>query len=137
MGRVLDELRVVGAAILRGSHCLVALRSKDMAEAGRWEFPGGKVEAGEAPEDALAREVREELGCRVSIGPWMGRGRGRTASGRKIRLDVYLAEVVDGEPRASEHAEVRWVGAEELRRLDWARADVPIAPKLAAYLERR
>lgn len=135
MGRVLEELEVVGAAILRGSRCLVALRSQGMAEAGRWEFPGGKVEAGEAPHEALAREVREELGCDVEVGRWIGRGRATTASGRSIRLDVYLAVILDGEPRAREHAELRWVEAEELRRLDWACADVPIADALATYLE--
>jgi len=126
-------IRVVGAAIVAGRRCLVAQRGPGMSSPGRWEFPGGKVEAGERPEDALARELQEELGVEVAVGLWVGRGEAPGRSGRVV-LDVYLARLVRGEARPLEHAEVRWVGAPELATLEWAAADVPVVPRVAAAL---
>ncbi len=132
MGRFLSEIHVVGAAILRASTCLVALRSKSMSEPGRWEFPGGKIESGESPAEALIREIYEELGCRIRPGALLGTGRARTGS-RNVRLDVYAAELVSGRPLAGEHQEVRWAAASELVALAWAPADIPV---VAAVIER-
>lgn len=122
---------VVGAAILRGSTCLVAQRAESMREPGKWEFPGGKVETGETPEEALARELREELGVTVRVGPHAGQGRAGA-----IVLDVYFASVLAGEPVAHEHARLAWLSADELETLDWAEADVPIMRSVAARLRR-
>ena len=78
---------VVGAAIVRDGRCLVAKRSPTMRAPGKWEFPGGKVEVGETPHDALVREISEELGVTIEVGALLGRG---TAT--PIVLDVYLAD---------------------------------------------
>ncbi len=126
-----DLMLVVGAAILRAGKCLVARRGPQMRAAGKWEFPGGKVEAGETPQRALAREVAEELEVAISVGRWLGSG-----VGKDIVLDVYLAEIEVGEPRAVEHAELRWLGADELSGLDWAAPDVPIVIVLAELLKK-
>jgi 8-oxo-dGTP diphosphatase len=126
-------VRVVGAAIVRHGRCLVAQRGAQMSSAGKWEFPGGKVEPGERPEDALAREIAEELGIVILVGPWIGRGEAR-ARRSVIVLDVYAAELTGGEPHPTEHAELRWLKADELSSLDWAEADVPILPSVAAWL---
>ena len=126
-------LHVVGAAILSGSRCLVARRGPRMSLAGQWEFPGGKVERGEPPERALAREIREELELEIEVGECLGRGEVRQG-GRTVVLDVYAARAKPGAPRLREHAEVRWVGPGELRALDWAAADVPVLPAVAARL---
>lgn len=135
MGDVLTEVHVVGAAILRGSTCLVALRSAAMAEPGCWEFPGGKIEPGESPTEALSREIGEELGCRIAAGPLLGTGTA-DAGARRIRLDVFEASLVSGEPVAREHQELRWAGPQELRVLRWAPADIPVVPAVLARLER-
>ena len=138
MGHLLitREIHVVGGAILRDARCLVARRSGTMPEAGRWEFPGGKVEPGETPVAALVRELREELGCEVRPIDILGRGRAAQPDGRRILLDVYEAELVSGVPRAREHAELRWADPTELTRLAWARADVAVVHVVVERLGR-
>ncbi len=130
-----SPLHVVGAAILDGPRCLVAQRGPAMSEAGRWEFPGGKVEAGESPSAALVRELREELGVGIEVGAWLGRGEAIVGS-RKIVLDVFAAARRDGEPRPREHAALRWITAEEVDALAWPEADRPILPILRRVLAR-
>ena len=124
---------MVGAAILRGGRCLVAQRGNGMTEPGRWEFPGGKIEPGESPQAALVREVEEELGCAIRVGPRLGTGRAETPRAR-VRLDVFEASLVAGEPRAREHRALRWAVPDALEHLDWAPADVPVAPRVATRL---
>jgi len=126
------EIHVVGAAILRDGRCLAAQRGPAMRLPGKWEFPGGKVEPGEDPLTALAREVHEELGLAIAVGEPLGTGRD-PAGDVAVRLDVYLAVVTGGELRLLEHADARWVQAAELDALDWADADRPL---LAALRER-
>jgi 8-oxo-dGTP diphosphatase len=121
----------VGAAIVDGARCLVAQRSAAMREPLRWEFPGGKVEPGESAQQALAREIDEELGVRIEVLELLGGN-----DHQQLRLDVYLARIVDGEPVAHEHAALRWVAAEGLDALDWAAADVPLVAPLRRYLTR-
>jgi 8-oxo-dGTP diphosphatase len=128
-------LHVVGAAILDGARCLVAQRGPAMSQSGLWEFPGGKVEAQESPRDALVREVREELGIRIEVGGWLGRGES-IAGDREIVLDVYAARRVEGVPFAREHAQLRWIGSGDLDGLDWPEPDRPILPFLRRGLDR-
>ncbi|MEU4789591.1 (deoxy)nucleoside triphosphate pyrophosphohydrolase [Micromonospora tulbaghiae] len=129
------DLRVVvGAAIIEGGRVLACERSAPPEVAGRWEFPGGKVEPGEAETDALARECAEELGVRVAVGARVGRDV-RMAHGRSV-LRVYTARLLHGdEPKALEHAELRWLSAAELDSVDWLPADVPIVAALRPLLD--
>ena len=101
------------------------------AAAGRWEFPGGKVEPGETPEAALVREVVEELGCRVEVTGWLA---GEVPIGASHFLAVALARLVDGEPDPVEHDLVRWLAAEELGDVDWLEADRPFLAELGQTL---
>lgn len=119
------SIHVVGIAIFEGERCLVAQRSERTSFPLCWEFPGGKVEPGEEPTDALRREIEEELGIAVGVGVWLGQGRA-DAGDKVIVLDVYAGTILDGTPRALEHHALRWCSAEELAELDWAEADVPI-----------
>ena len=132
----LPILHVVGAAIVEAERVLLTRRGPALSMPGKWEFPGGKVEAGEAPEAALAREVAEELGLAIEVGAHLGRGSALHA-GRRIRLDVFLARAAAGEPALGEHDAAGWFTAAELGGLDWPEADLPILPRLAAALARQ
>lgn len=107
---------------------LAAARAKPPEIAGKWEFPGGKVEPGESEAAALVRECGEELGVLVEVGDRVGPavpvGQGRAV------LKVYAARLVRGEPRALEHAELRWLTVDELADVPWLPADVPIVAAL-------
>lgn len=130
------EIRVVAAAIVRDGRVLAALRGPDMRLAGHWELPGGKVEAGEGDRDALRREIAEELGVEVRVGDGLGESV-FAYDAVTVRLVAYTCSVEAGEPVPTEHAEVRWVGADELDALLWAPADVPLLAAVRERLSRR
>jgi 8-oxo-dGTP diphosphatase len=125
-------LVIVGAAIVVDGRVLGCERAEPPESAGKWEFPGGKVEPGETDIDALVRECREELGVDVAIGERVG-GDVPLAHGRAI-LRVWLARLVTGVPQALEHASLRWLSAEELDSVSWLPADAPIVAELRRRL---
>ena len=116
---------VCGIIVDESGRALACLRPPGKHLADKWEFPGGKVEPGESPEAALIRELWEELDIVVEIlrpltpVTWdYGRG--------PIRLIPFICRIMNGEPKALDHAEVRWVAPDSLHELDWAEADGPI-----------
>lgn len=124
---------VVGAAIVRAGRVLAARRTAPADAAGRWEFPGGKVEPGETEAESLVREVAEELGVRVTVRRWLG---GDQPVGERYVLRVALASLDAGEPSPTEHDLVRWLGPAELGDVDWLDADRPFLAELSQLLNR-
>jgi 8-oxo-dGTP diphosphatase len=123
---------VVATAIVRGGQVLAQQRAYPRADAGRWEFPGGRVEPGESEQDAVVRECREELGVEVLAGEAVGMDVPLRA-GMVLRL--YTASLVGaGEPVAVEHSAVKWVAAEELDSVEWLDADLAFLPALRKLL---
>jgi 8-oxo-dGTP diphosphatase len=124
-------IRVVAGAILRDGLLLAARRPLDSPSllAGKWELPGGKVDAGESDQQALVRELREELDVLVEIGDWVGEVP-MAQQARIIHLNAYLCHLLQGEPRAVEHAELRWLRRGDMETLDWAAADRVFATRL-------
>jgi 8-oxo-dGTP diphosphatase len=124
---------IVAAAIITEGRVLACERSAPPEVAGRWEFPGGKVEPGETDEQALARECVEELGVRVAVGDRIGPDV-PLAHGRAV-LRVFAVRLLDGdEPRALEHTAMRWLSADELDTVRWLPADKPIVAALPPLL---
>lgn len=155
-----EIIRVVGAAIVeapaqptetvddtrqassvlrrRAGRCLVTQRGRGMSNPLEWEFPGGKVEAGEDLAQALVREIREELGVEIEVGERLGSTRtevGTADRPRRIVLHVFICRWLAGEIRLAEHEGWRWVDADGLSSLLWSKADRPLLDALKDHLE--
>ena len=151
-------LTVVGAAIIRDGLVFCTQRGPGGPAAGQWEFPGGKVEPGERPAAALARELREELHVAVVVGDVItttvvgAGGNGDDSAGEvvspgtttavgqpklanaaaAIALTTYFCRLAEGpEPTLTEHVAARWLPPQRLAELDWAVADLPTVAILA------
>ncbi|MCA5894075.1 (deoxy)nucleoside triphosphate pyrophosphohydrolase [Isoptericola sp. NEAU-Y5] len=129
---------VVAAALVddleRPTRLLAARRSRPVRIAGRWEFPGGKVDPGESATEALHRELHEELGVRVYLGDELvGPDDGSWIITDRHVMRLWRAVVVHGDPQPLvEHDELRWLGADTLHDVDWLDGDVRIVRALAA-----
>ncbi len=130
-----ERLLVVGGALIEGGRVLLTQRQPGQSLAGCWEFPGGKVEPGETPEEALEREFQEELGVAIRVQALLGTGVGR-AEGIWIELSVYCVERVGGEaPGSGVDPAVGWFDASEIGSLRWPEADRPLLPALLCLLD--
>lgn len=118
------RIRVVGAVIVAEGRVLAARRGAAQSLAGRWEFPGGKIEHGETPEYALQREIAEELDCTIEVGDLIETTL-HTYDFADVELTTFYASLVHGEPIAAEHSELRWLVRGQLLEMDWAPADLP------------
>lgn len=134
--------RVVGAAIVDDlvtpASLLSARRTEPPALAGGWELPGGKVDPGEEPIEALHREIREELGVEIEIGvPVRGPLAGAWPLGDHFVMQVWLARITVGEPLPLEdHDQLRVLARSELYDVRWLPADLPIIEVIAAIMRR-
>jgi 8-oxo-dGTP diphosphatase len=123
---------VVGAAVVRDGQVLAARRTTPPGAAGRWEFPGGKVEPGETAAEALVREIREELGCTVAIDGWLA---GEQSIGTTHVLRVAICHLLDEAPRpGADHDELDWLSPERLDGVDWLAPDRPFLPQVREIL---
>ena len=121
----MTAVRVVAAVIDRDSKYLACRRSQYKSLAGLWEFPGGKVEPGETDQDALRREIHEELGVEIAVGAYLATSLNKTGD-LDIELVAYRAHVIEGDVSASsDHDELGWLTSKELEGIVWAPADVP------------
>jgi 8-oxo-dGTP diphosphatase len=121
----MKKVDVVGAVILNeANEILCALRSQKMSLPGLWEFPGGKIELNETPEQSLIREIQEELSCTIKVGELVADAT-HDYPAITVRLITYLAKIIDGVPLASEHEQLVWLPVHQLFTLEWAPADLP------------
>lgn len=117
-------IKVVAAAIVREGTCLVAQRSGGVWD-GYWEFPGGKIEEGETHEEALQREIFEELSLRISLGEHLCATTYEYPDFMLV-MDTYLCTIVAGDLHLSSHKAVCWISPDEMNSLEWVPADVAV-----------
>jgi 8-oxo-dGTP diphosphatase len=119
------HIHVACAIIERAGLVLAAQRSAAMALPLKWEFPGGKIDAGESPEECLRREIVEELGVHVQVGRPLAPATHHYPA-FTVTLHPFVCSIESGELTLHEHAAVTWLRPEELSTLDWAEADLPV-----------
>ncbi len=124
-------VRVAAAIVRRGPRFLLTLRPPGTHWAGYWEFPGGKIEAGETVAAALRREVREELGADLEVGPLLRRLE-HVYADRHVELHFLHATLTgEAEPRPIEVASLGWYTPDEMRGMKLLPADLPLIDDLA------
>ncbi|MDN5909581.1 MAG: (deoxy)nucleoside triphosphate pyrophosphohydrolase [Brevibacterium sp.] len=123
-------LRVVAAIFQREGRVLACRRNPEKVSGGKWEFPGGKIEPGEAAEEALRRELAEELNVRAAkIGSLVSRAT-TTSPEATIDLACYWVKAESFPTSSTDHDELRWSAIDELSELDWAPPDLPAVREL-------
>jgi 8-oxo-dGTP diphosphatase len=125
------NMYVVGAVIVENGKILCAQRGTDKALPLKWEFPGGKIEEAESPQEALRREIVEEMQCEIEIGEQIEHTVYEYDFGI-VHLTTFYCRLTEGEPVLTEHTAIKWLSPDELKSLDWAPADLPAIEKLSS-----
>jgi 8-oxo-dGTP diphosphatase len=112
---------------------MCAQRGPDGNLPGLWEFPGGKIEPGETKQDALTREISEELGCSIEVGREITTTTHVYEFG-EVTLTTYYCLLVAGTPTLTEHVAIKWLQPDELDTIAWAPADIPAVALIRAEL---
>lgn len=110
---------------------LAGKRNADRLVGGMWEFPGGKIEKGETPQEAAKRELKEEFHDEVQIGPQLGETVSYEYDFGIVKLTVFFAKLLTNNFDLVAHSEVEWLSADEVQKLNWAPADAPLVKELA------
>jgi len=124
-------MEVVAAVIIRDGKILCVHRPENTKEyvSLKWEFPGGKVEVGESREEALVREIREELSVDIEVSEFLMTVE-HAYPDFHLTMHVFKCVLDQGEITLNEHVDLKWLAVEELDSLDWAAADIPVVKSL-------
>ena len=123
------EVFVVAGAIVKDKKVFAAQRGNHGETAFKWEFPGGKIEPHETPQEALAREFKEELKIKAKVHELITSIVDEYPT-QILHIDTYRCELLEGEPVLTEHLAMAWSNKEELDKLDFSKADVPTLKKI-------
>ena len=125
----MDIIRVVCGIIFKDNRVFICRRSPEKSLGGYWEFPGGKIEQGESNEEALSRELLEELGMKVDVKDYFGTNF-HTYEKFTIELIAYKCNLIDANFQLTDHDSFEWVHIKDLSKWSLAPADIPIAKEL-------
>ena len=128
----MKTINVVAAVIMKEGKVFATQRGYGEFKDG-WEFPGGKVEAGESPEEALCREIREELEVEVNVGDLIDTIE-YDYPAFHLSMKCYACTIAGGSPHLLEHEAARWLSADQLDTVAWLPADITLIPKIAGLL---
>jgi len=128
----MKTINVVAAVIMKEDRVFATQRGYGEFKDG-WEFPGGKVEAGESPEEALRREIREELEVEVNVGDLIDTIE-YDYPAFHLSMKCYACTIAGGSPHLLEHEAARWLSADQLDSVAWLPADITLIPKIAGLL---
>lgn len=126
----MKQINVVGAILVEEGEILCAQRGAEKSLPFLWEFPGGKIEQGETPQEALVRELDEELLIEVEVKKNQFENTSYEYDFGIVNLTTFVCILKSGTPKLTEHTEVRWLKPEELNSVEWAPADIPAVEKL-------
>ena len=127
---LLKKINVVGAILVENGKILCAQRGEGKTLAYLWEFPGGKIETGETPQEALIRELQEELMIEVEVQSEKFEETSYQYNFGLVNLTTFICFFKSGTPQLTEHIAVEWLAPKELNKLKWAPADIPAVEKL-------
>ena len=126
----------VVAVILTGKdnprHFFIAER----ADGAGWEFPGGKVDVGETKEQALEREIQEELNVTIRVGSYVGQSTVDIHT-KRIAMDLFGGHIVSGSITLTDHLQSRWISVDEINDFVWAPADIPLLDAVRSYMNNQ
>jgi len=126
----MKHIEVVAAVFENENGEIFCARRKDEGElALKWEFPGGKIEDGESPQEALKREIQEELSTDIHVEDFITTVKHQYKTFH-LTLHAFYASIGNGDLRLSEHTDSKWLPKSKLKTLDWAAADIPVIEKL-------
>ena len=123
-------IKVVAAILEKEDKILIAKKREGKPLAGLWEFPGGKIEKDEIPEESLVRELMEEMDIKVRVKDYVGESIYDYGNDKIISLKGFKAEIIEGEIKLTDHDEYKWITIDEINNYNLAPADIPLINKL-------
>lgn len=128
-------IKVVAGILKKDDKILIARKREGKPLAGLWEFPGGKIEEGETPEESLVRELMEEMEIKISVKDYVGKSIYDYGNGKVIELLGYTAEIIEGNIVLTDHDKYIWVALSEINNYSLAPADIPLVEKMIGNIK--